>query len=185
MKKVLILGGGFAGNLNDSSAVRGGPGFELTFFALMDQPGKRLGPKALSMLTSMFNSLNIHQHFGKKIKMFETDGVVFEDDSKLEADFTMFIPAGDGHQVIKNSDLPTNAAGFVKTDDFSCVLKDDGTPSNIYAIGDIAALEGYDWRAKQGHVAEVMAKNALLWFQCQSLVIGLNADGASTVVTRN
>ncbi len=148
MKKVLILGGGFAGNLNDSSAVRGGPGFELTFFALMDQPGKRLGPKALSMLTSMFNSLNIHQHFGKKIKMFEKDGIVFEDD-------------------------------------FSCVLKDDGTPSNIYAIGDIAALEGYDWRAKQGHVAEVMAKNALLWFQCQSLVIGLNADGASTVVTRN
>ena len=30
---------------------------------------------------------------------------------------------------------------------------------NVYAIGDTAALEGPDWRAKQGHVAEVMAKN--------------------------
>ena len=169
---------GFGGNPNDSSAVRGGPGFELlfnlhnllkkkgirqnfelTFFAPMPEPGKRLGPKALDMLSSMFNSLDIYQHFGKKMKMFEKDGIIFEDDSKLEADFTMFIPAGDGHPVIKESDLPTNAAGFIKTDDFSCVLNEDGTLSNIYAIGDIAALEGYDWRAKQGHVAEVMAKN--------------------------
>ncbi len=29
----------------------------------------------------------------------------------------------------------------------------------IYAIGDSASLMGPEWRAKQGHVAEVMAKN--------------------------
>jgi len=29
----------------------------------------------------------------------------------------------------------------------------------IYAIGDSASLMGPDWRAKQGHVAEVMARN--------------------------
>ncbi|QSZ42874.1 sulfide:quinone reductase [Sulfurimonas aquatica] len=169
---------GFGGNPNDTSAVRGGPGFELmfnvhnmlkkkgirenfelTFFAPMPEPGKRLGPKALKMMDKMFNSLGIKQHFGKKMKMFEKDGIIFEDDSKLEVDFTMFIPAGDGHQVIKDSDLPTNNAGFVKTDDYSCVLSEDETQSNIYAIGDIASLEGYDWRAKQGHIAEVMAKN--------------------------
>jgi sulfide:quinone oxidoreductase len=170
---------GFGGNPNDSSAVRGGPGFELlfnvhnmlkkkgirdkfelTFFAPMAEPGKRMGPQALKMMDVFFTKLNINKHFGKKIINFEKDGVVFEDDTKLEADFTMFIPAGDGHDVIKNSDLPTNAAGFVKTDDFSCVLNEDGSMSNIYAIGDVAALEGYDWRAKQGHIAEVMAKNA-------------------------
>jgi sulfide:quinone oxidoreductase len=77
----------------------------------------------------------------------------------------MFIPAGDGHSVIKKSDLPTNDAGFVKTNDFSQVIfEKDGEinhemPTNIYAVGDIASLEGYDWRAKQGHVAEVMARN--------------------------
>ncbi len=170
---------GFGGNPNDSSAVRGGPGFELlfnvhnmlkkkgirdnfelTFFAPMAEPGKRMGPQALKMMDVFFSKLNINKHFGKKIINFEKDGIVFEDDSKLEADFTMFIPAGDGHDVIKNSDLPTNAAGFIKTDDFSCVLNEDGSMSNIYAIGDVAALEGYDWRAKQGHIAEVMAKNA-------------------------
>ncbi|WP_297442782.1 FAD-dependent oxidoreductase [Sulfurimonas sp.] len=169
---------GFGGNPKDTSAVRGGPGFELlfnvhnmlkkkgirdnfelTFFAPMAEPGKRMGPQALKMMDMMFKKLGIKQHFGKKIKRFEKDGVVFEDDSKLDSDFIMFIPAGDGHEVIKNSDLPTNEAGFIKTDDFSCVLNEDGSLSNIYAIGDVASLEGYDWRAKQGHVAEVMAKN--------------------------
>ena len=71
----------------------------------------------------------------------------------------MFIPAGNGHDLIINSDLPQNAAGFIKTDDYSNVLNADESPSNIYAIGDAAALEGHDWRAKQGHMAELMAKN--------------------------
>jgi sulfide:quinone oxidoreductase len=168
---------GFGSNPKDSSAVRGGPGFELlfnvhdmlkkkgirdkfelTFFAPMPEPGKRMGPQALKMMDLFFSKLNINKHFGKKITEFVTDGVMFEDGSKLESDFTMFIPAGDGHEVIKTSDLPQNEAGFVKTDDYSCVLNEDGTMSNIYAIGDVASLEGYDWRAKQGHVAEVMAK---------------------------
>jgi sulfide:quinone oxidoreductase len=169
---------GFGGNPNDTSAVRGGPGFELlfnvhnmlkkkgirdnfelTFFAPMPEPGKRMGPQALKMMDMMFNKLDIKKHFGKKIVGFDAHGTMFEDGSKLEADFTMFIPAGDGHQVIKDSDLPTNAAGFVKTNDHSCVLNEDASLSNVYAVGDIAALEGYDWRAKQGHIAEVMAKN--------------------------
>lgn len=170
---------GFGGNPKDTSAVRGGPGFELlfnvhnmlkkkrirdkfelTFFAPMTEPGKRMGPNALKMMSTMFDKLKIKQHFGKKITHFEKDGVVFEDESKLDADLVMFIPAGDGHEIIKESDLPTNDAGFIKTDDYSCVLNEDGSLSNIYAIGDVASLEGYDWRAKQGHVAEVMAKNA-------------------------
>ena len=170
---------GFGGNPKDSSAVRGGPGFELlfnvhnmlvkkglrdkfelTFFAPMAEPGKRMGPQALKMMDTFFSKLNINKHFGKKIKQFEKDGIIFEDESKLEADFTMFIPAGNGHEVITSSDLPTNEAGFIKTDDTSCVVNEDGSLSNVYAVGDVAALEGYDWRAKQGHIAEVMAKNA-------------------------
>ena len=30
----------------------------------------------------------------------------------------------------------------------------------LYAVGDVAALEGPDWKAKQGHIAEVMARTA-------------------------
>ena len=171
---------GFGGNPKDTSAVRGGPGFELlfnvhnmlkkkgirdkfelTFFAPMAEPGKRMGPQALKMMDVMFNKLDLKQHFGKKITSFVEDGVMFEDGSKLESDFTMFIPAGAGHEVVINSDLALNDAGFIKTDNFSNILNEDGSMSNVYAIGDVAALEGYDWRAKQGHVAEVMAKNVV------------------------
>ncbi len=165
---------GFGGNPNDTSAVRGGPGFELLFnvhnmlkkkgirdnfeldfFAPMPKPGARMGEKALKMMDIFFERTMVKKHFGKKIKAFEADGVIFEDDSKLQSDFTMFIPAGDGHEIVKNSDLPKNPAGFIKIDDFCEV---EGF-ENIYAVGDVAAIEGPDWRAKQGHIAEVMARN--------------------------
>jgi len=168
---------GFGGNPKDTSAVRGGPAFEvffnlhnllkkkgirdkfeLTFFAPMAEPGARMGKQALAMMDTMFKQYGCHKQFGKKIKRFEADGVVFEDDSKLDADFTMYIAAGDGHRVVKESDLPTSEAGFVTVNDYSEVII-DGKLSNVYAAGDVAALEGPDWRAKQGHVAEVMAKN--------------------------
>ncbi len=166
---------GFGGNPKDSSAVRGGPGFELLFnvdnmlrskgirekfdlhmFAPMPRPGARLGEKSLSMMEKMFKKAKVSKHFGKKIKGFEEDGIIFEDDSKLESDFIMFIPAGDGHEVIKASDLVQNEAGFIKINDY-CEADEF---EDVYAVGDCAAIEGPEWRAKQGHLAEVMAKNA-------------------------
>lgn len=166
---------GFGGNPNDPSAVRGGPGFELffnlhhrlkklgirehfemTFFAPMPSPGARMGPKALSMMETLFKRNRFSTRYGKKIKGFEHDGVIFEDDSRLESDLTMFIPAGDGHPFIKESDLPTNSAGFIQINDFCEISGIEGW----YAIGDAAALEGPEWKAKQGHIAEVMARNA-------------------------
>jgi sulfide:quinone oxidoreductase len=166
---------GFGGNPKDKSAVRGGPAFELifnihnylknkklrdnfelTFFAPMDEPGARMGKGALPMLNKMFANYNIGKRFGKKLKEFVVDGVVFEDDSKLDSDFTMFIAAGTGPAVLQNSDLPLSEAGFIKIDDFGQV---NGFP-NVFAIGDIAALEGPEWIAKQGHIAELMGRNA-------------------------
>lgn len=164
---------GFGGNPKDTSAVRGGPGFELffnlhhklkklgirdrytmTFFAPMAQPGARMGPKALSMMEHMFEKNNFCTRYGKKIKAFQENGVVFEDDSVLESDLTMFIPAGNGSDMIAKSDLPKNEAGFIRITS-TCAV--EGV-SSWYAIGDAAAIEGPDWRAKQGHIAEVMAR---------------------------
>jgi sulfide:quinone oxidoreductase len=164
---------GFGGNPKDTSAVRGGPvfevmfnvdtllrrlglrgAFELTFFAPMPSPGERMGKKAVGAIQSMFDRLGIARRFGKKIDRFEPGGVVFEDQSRLDADLVLFLPAGEGHPVIKSSDLPRNEAGFVQTDE-GCAV--EGLPG-VWAIGDAAALRGPDWRAKQGHVAEVMAR---------------------------
>jgi sulfide:quinone oxidoreductase len=167
---------GFGGNPKDPSAVRGGPvfevmfnvehllrrrglreKFELTFFAPMASPGERMGKRAVGAIQQMFGKLGVGMRFGKKITSFELGGaVVFEDGSRLESDLTVFIPAQDGHAVLKASDLPRNEAGFV-TVDAGCAVP--GFPG-VYAVGDSAALEGPAWRAKQGHLAEVMARVA-------------------------
>jgi len=166
---------GFGGNPKDPSGVRGGPAFEflfnvhnmlkkrqirrhfsLAFFAPMPSPGIRMGEKAVAMMDRMFDDTGIRSYTGKKIKQFDEGGVVFEDDSRLDADLIMFIAAGDGHAVVKASDLPQNDAGFISISP-SCEVK--GHPW-LYAVGDAAALEGPDWKAKQGHIAEVMARIA-------------------------
>jgi sulfide:quinone oxidoreductase len=165
---------GFGGNPKDASAVRGGPAFEvlfnvdtflkrkglrenfeLTFFAPMEKPGQKMGDKALVMMDKMFKMTNINKKVGSKITSFEADGINFEDGTKIESDLTMFISAGTGHSIVAESGLPLSEAGFVVTNEYNEV---EGF-EHIYAIGDTAALMGPDWKAKQGHVAEVMAKN--------------------------
>lgn len=166
---------GFGGNPKDKSAVRGGPAFELvfnihnmlkklkirqnyalTFFAPMEEPGAKMGKNALPMLNKMFDQYKIEKRFGKKITEFEPGAVVFEDGLKLEADLTLFIPASTGHHVLLTSDLPTTEAGFIQIDTYCQVHGFE----NVYAIGDISAMEGPEWIAKQGHVAELMGRVA-------------------------
>lgn len=165
---------GFGGNPKDSSAVRGGPAFEvlfnvhnylkkkgvrknfeLTFFAPMEKPGQKMGENALVMMDKMFKMSDIKTQIGVKITQFEADGIVFEDGTKIESDLTMFISAGTGHGILRESGLPLSEAGFIMTNEYNEIEGFEG----IYAIGDAASLMGPEWRAKQGHVAEVMAKN--------------------------
>jgi sulfide:quinone oxidoreductase len=169
---------GFGGNPKDPTAtsVRGGPAFELlfnfshllkqkglrdkvelTFVAPMKEPGKRMGEKPYKKLDVFFKHYQVQKQIGKKIKGFEQGAIRFADDSTLEADLIVFIPAGNGHPVITASpEIPTTEAGFVKINELCRV---EGH-SNIYAIGDIAAITGPTWAAKQGHIAEVMASTA-------------------------
>jgi len=166
---------GFGGNPKDTSAVRGGPAFELffnvhnklkklgirenfemTFFAPMKVPGARMGKNAVSQMDSIFKMLDLKQHYGKRIKEFNPKTVIFEDNSKLEADIIVFVPANTGHEKVISSDLPLSDSGFIEINQFCEV---DGF-NNIYAVGDVAKLEGAEWRAKQGHIAEVMARNS-------------------------
>lgn len=166
---------GFGGNPKDKSAVRGGPAFELifnidhylrkkkirdnfnlTFFAPMAEPGAKMGRKAMQMVHSMFKKQHLQQRFGLKIQEFEANAVIFEDGTKLNSDLTMFIAAGTGPAIFKNSDLPLSEAGFIQIND-SCKVK---STQNVYAVGDAAALEGPEFSSKQGHLAEIMGRIA-------------------------
>jgi len=205
---------GFGGNPIDptATAVRGGPAFELlfnishyikkkglrdkfeiTFFAPMKEPGKRMGDKAYKKMDSFFQHYRVQKQVGKKIKEFKKDTIVFEDQSKLESDLIIYISGGDGHKVIKESKLPLNAAGFIKINELCRV---EGH-RNIYAIGDIAEITGHDWAAKQGHIAEVMAdvstynvhneligkgKRKSYWEKLHIVCLMDSGDGAALVV---
>ncbi|HIC09252.1 MAG TPA: sulfide:quinone reductase [Aquificales bacterium] len=166
---------GFGGNPKDPTGVRGGPVFEvlfnihyhlkklglrdkfrLVFFAPMPKPGKRLGEKNADKIYDFFKKINVDYKIGVKIKEFQPDGILFEDGEKIQSDLTIFTPAIDGHPVYKNaSDLPLNEAGFIKIDEYCSV---PGTDYTVWAVGDAAAIEGPEWRAKQGHLAEVMGR---------------------------
>ncbi|MBU2554623.1 MAG: FAD-dependent oxidoreductase [Bacteroidetes bacterium] len=168
---------GFGGNPADPTAtsVRGGPAFELlfnfshylkklnlrdkfqiTFFAPMAEPGKKMGDKPYRKMDLFFSRYKIDVRKGKKISHFAEGEIHFEDNTVLKSDLIIFIPGGEGHPVVKKSDLPLSKAGFINIDEY-CQVEDI---PNIYAIGDITALRGPKWAAKQGHIAEVMAKTA-------------------------
>ncbi|MEN8187606.1 MAG: FAD-dependent oxidoreductase [Bacteroidota bacterium] len=173
---------GFGGNPLDKSAVRGGPAFELLFnvnnylkkkrvrnkfklifFTPVKTPGAKMGKKAEDFMDAYYHRLKIDKHIGKPIKQFVPDGIEFIDDTKIHSDYTMYIPALQGHEIFFNaSDLPLTEAGFIKIDDYQEVQFDKGdklSKTHVYAVGDSSALEGPGWKAKQGHIAEVMARN--------------------------
>lgn len=166
---------GFGGNPRAPSAVRGGPAFEvifnldallrrrglrdrfeLTFFAPMARPGERMGARAVEAVGRMFARQGIAARTGKRIVGFDARGVELEGADRIDADLVAFIPAGDGHPVARASDLPLDEAGFVRID-AGCGVP--GLPG-VWAVGDVAALEGPAWRAKQGHLAQAMARVA-------------------------
>lgn len=182
---------GFGGNPKDKSGVRGGPAFEImfnfihelkqkgiyqnfkfTFFAPMPNPGARMGKSGYKMLDVLLAKEGIEKRVGKKITGFEPNGIHIEEDTFIESDMTMFIAASDGLPLFQNSDLPLNEAGFIITDDHSKVYGFD----NIYAVGDVAAMDGPEWKAKQGHMAVIMAKNAAFNIH-QSIVGGSKRKG--------
>ncbi len=205
---------GFGGNPNDPTAttMRGGPAFELlfnishfiknkglrdkfniTFFAPMAEPGKRMGTKALQKMGGFFKHYHVNTHFGKKIKEFTNDAIIFIDETKLKSDLTLYISGGDGLPIIKETSLPQNETGFVKINELCRVENED----NIYVIGDAAAIRNHPWAAKQGHIAEVMAdvstynfhnmiiasgKRKSYWEKLHIICVMDSGDGAAFVV---
>lgn len=180
IEELIKLGGGkiaagFAGNPIDATAVRGEPAFEfifnihnmlkkrkirdkfeLIFFTPASASEHRLGSKVAKELQRFFAKLKIVTKFGKKISSFDKNTVLLEDGNTISADMIMFISGRRGPSFLKNSDLPLSEAGFIKINSYCQV---DGF-ENIFAVGDVASIDGPDWRIKQGYLAEIMARNA-------------------------
>ena len=165
---------GFAGNPNESSAMRGGPIFEflfgldtqlrregrrdriaLTFFNPMPNPGNRLGEKAVERLLGEMQRRGISTYLGHKLAGFEP-GKVNTEGGEFAADLIVFMPGLTGNAWFDNTDLPRSPGGLIKADAHCRV---EGR-ERVYVAGDAGNFPGPDWMPKQAHMADLQAEAA-------------------------
>ncbi|MEJ2404916.1 MAG: FAD-dependent oxidoreductase [Candidatus Thiodiazotropha sp.] len=169
-----IIAIGFASNPNEPSAMRGGPMFEflfgidrqlrlekrrdhfkLVFFTPAENPGQRLGPKAVKGLIKEMEKREIETHLGHKMVKFtqttvETQGGVFD------ADLILFMPGMTGNAWFDNTALPRSSGGLVKAD---AQCRVEGL-QRVYVAGDSGSFPGPEWMPKQAHMADLQATAA-------------------------
>ncbi len=165
---------GFAGNPNEPSAMRGGPIFEflfgldtqlrregrrdrigLKFFNPMQNPGNRLGEKAVQRLLGEMTRRDIATHLGHKLVGFEKDKVKTEG-SEFAADLIVFMPGLTGNAWFDATDLPRSPGGLIKAD---AQCRVEGR-ERVYVAGDAGSFPGPDWMPKQAHMADLQAEAA-------------------------
>lgn len=165
---------GFSGNPKEPSAMRGGPVFEflfgidtwlrrrkrrdsfkLVFFTPAQEPGKRLGDKAVKMLTREMRKRDIEMRLGEKPQRFEVDRVV-TDKGEFAADLILFMPGMTGNPWFDRTDLPRSPGGLVQADPYCRV---EGM-KKVYVVGDAGSYPGPEWLPKQAHTADLQAEAA-------------------------
>jgi len=165
---------GFSGNVNEPSAMRGGPMFEflfgidtllrrqgrrdrfqLTFFNPATEPGKRLGDKVPELMLKQMANRTIKTKLGQKILGFSKQEVQLEHET-FAADLILFMPGMTGPAWLENSDLPLSKGGLIEADEFTQVTGCPGT----FVAGDSGSFPGPEWQPKQAHAADIQAKVA-------------------------
>ncbi len=173
---------GFAGNPNEPTAVRGGPMFEflfgidtqlrregrrerfdLVFFNPTQEPGNRLGAKAVQHLLGEMARRGIRTHLGHKMQRFEAGKVVTEG-GEFAADLILFMPGMTGNAWFDQTDLPRSPGGLLRAD---AQCRVEGW-EHVYVVGDSGSFPGPDWSPKQAHMADLQARAA-----AQNLLDGL------------
>lgn len=165
---------GFATNPAETSALRGGPmfelmfgidawlrregrrsKFELVFFAPMAQPGQRLGARAMAGLLQQMQQRTIKTVLGSKLTSFEANRVNTEGGS-FDADMIVFMPGMAGPAWAENAGLPLSPGGFFKADEYCRVENAE----RVFVAGDAGSFPGPDWLPKQAHLADLQGKAA-------------------------
>lgn len=173
---------GFAGNPNEPTAVRGGPmfeflfgidtqlrregrreRFELVFFNPTQEPGNRLGAKAVQHLLGEMARRGIRTHLGHKMQRFEAGKVVTEG-GEFAADLILFMPGMTGNAWFDQTELPRSPGGLLRAD-AQCRVEGQ---EHVYVVGDSGSFPGPDWSPKQAHMADLQARAA-----AQNLLDGL------------
>ncbi len=179
---------GFSGNPKEPTAMRGGPMFEflfgidrqlrkegrrdkfkLIFFNPAENPGQRLGPKAVKGLVSEMEKRDIETYLGHKIKQFTKNTVVTEG-NEFAADLILFMPGMTGNKWFDNTSLPRSSGGLVKANKHCKV----DSFEYVYVAGDSGSFPGPDWLPKQAHMADLQATAA-----AKNIIAEFNGEDAT------
>jgi len=166
---------GFSGNPKEPNAMRGGPMFEflfgidqllrsekrrnkfrMIFFTPGEQPGQRLGSKAVRGLLREMKKRDIDTRLGHKIKGF-SDNTVMTEGGDFDADLVLFMPGMTGNKWFDNSELPRSPGGLIQADKHCRVAGME----NVYVAGDSGSFPGPEWMPKQAHMADLQARAAV------------------------
>jgi len=169
---------GFTGNPNETSAIRGGPVFELlfgietwlrrngkrddfrlVFFSSAQRPGQRLGEKAADRLLAEMNKRGIETRLGTTPRRIEANRIVTdgeEAENEIASDLTVFMPGLTGTAWFDRTELPRSAGGLLTADKY-CRVADS---RRVYVVGDAGSYAGPEWLPKRGHTAENQAAAA-------------------------
>jgi sulfide:quinone oxidoreductase len=169
-----IIAIGFAGNPNEPAAVRGGPMFEflfgidallrrqdrrdrfkLVFFSPAEQPGQRMGDKAVSRLLALMAERDIETRLGHKLVRFEANQLEIEGGA-FAADLILFMPGLTGPAWLEQTELPKSPGGMIQAD-AQCRIPGW---ERVYVAGDAGSFPGPDWMPKQAHIADLQARAA-------------------------
>ena len=165
---------GFASNPQEPAAMRGGPIFEflfgidtwlrrqkrrqhyqLIFFTPGDQPGKRLGPKAVQILQQRMAKCDIIAYLGYAITHF-TAQAVHTTNSTFNTDLTLFMPGITGNSWFEKTPLTRSAGGLLQA---NALCQTTGA-DHVYVAGDAGSFPGPQWLPKQAHMADLQATAA-------------------------
>src|SRR3990167_2881713 len=137
--------------------------FELVFFNPPQEPGTRLGPRAVQHLLGEMARRGIRTHLGHKMQRFEAGKVVTEG-GEFAADLILFMPGMTGNAWFDQTALPRSPGGLLRAD---AQCRVEGW-EHVYVVGDSGSFPGPDWMPKQAHMADLQARAA-----AQNLLDGL------------
>ena len=109
------------------------------------------GPTTWNYLENLFKKRGINALLGVELNRLDADYLYFEDGSKKPYDLCLLIPPYRGIKELGDSGL-TDERGFIPVE-LNTMRAKQSENSNIYAVGDAAAIPG----PKQGHLALMQA----------------------------
>ena len=103
-------------------------------------------PSLARRIAAAARARGIETMFGAKVEAVDADSVQLEGGGRLDADLTFWVTGAAALPIFRDSDLPLDDGGFVRT---RSTLQVEGH-DHVFAVGDCATLADHPGRARAG-----------------------------------